>query len=61
VALHSIRIANFKTGDTDTSQDPDKLYELYTVQVGAFAVKENAQRLADELKLKGYSCFIAKK
>lgn len=31
---------------------------LYKVQVGAFSVKSNAEKLASELKAKGYSCFI---
>ena len=34
---------------------------LYRVQVGAFSKRENAERLRDELKAKGYTdCFIAK-
>lgn len=32
--------------------------KLYRVQVGAFAVKENAYKLANELKEKGYSTYI---
>lgn len=32
--------------------------KLYRVQVGAFAVKANAEKLAAELKQKGYSTFI---
>lgn len=32
--------------------------DLYRVQVGAFANKENAERLADELKAKGYPVYI---
>ena len=35
-----------------------KINNLYKIQVGAFSVKENAVRLAEELKLKGYSAFI---
>ena len=31
---------------------------LYRVQVGAFEVKANAERLADELKAKGYPAYI---
>ena len=31
---------------------------LYRVQIGAFAVKANAQRLLDELVDKGYDAFI---
>ncbi|ADU30378.1 N-acetylmuramoyl-L-alanine amidase [Evansella cellulosilytica] len=34
--------------------------ELYKVQVGAFANKSNADRLAAELKSKGYSTYIVK-
>lgn len=32
--------------------------KLYRVQVGAFSVKENAEKMADELKAKGYSAII---
>ena len=32
---------------------------LYRVQVGAFENKENAEKLRDELKAKGYSAFIS--
>ena len=32
--------------------------KLYRVQVGAFANRENAERLLNELKYKGYSAFI---
>lgn len=32
--------------------------ELYRVQIGAFANKENAERLAKELKAKGYPVYI---
>ena len=31
---------------------------LYRVQVGAFSVKANAEKLANELKSKGYSAII---
>lgn len=31
---------------------------LYRVQVGAFRVRENAERIRDELKEKGYDAFI---
>ena len=31
---------------------------LYKVQVGAFSKRENAERLCNELKTKGYSAFI---
>lgn len=32
--------------------------KLYKVQVGAFSKKENAEKLLNELKSKGYSAFI---
>jgi N-acetylmuramoyl-L-alanine amidase len=32
----------------------------YKVQVGAFSVKDNADRLADELKSKGYTAIVVK-
>lgn len=32
--------------------------KLYKVQVGAFSIKENAERLVDELKSKGYESII---
>ena len=32
--------------------------KLYKVQVGAFSKKENAEKLLNELKAKGYSAFI---
>ena len=31
---------------------------IYRVQVGAFIIKENAERLKEELKEKGYDAFI---
>lgn len=31
---------------------------LYRVQVGAFSKRENAYRLCEELKSKGYDCFV---
>lgn len=34
---------------------------LYTVQVGAFAVKANADRLVEELRTKGYEAIVVKK
>lgn len=38
--------------------EPIKSDTLYRVQVGAFANKNNAEKLAAELKSKGYSAFI---
>lgn len=32
--------------------------KIYRVQLGAFTVRDNAQKLADELKSKGYSAFV---
>ena len=32
--------------------------KLYRVQVGAFAKYENAEKMRDSLKAKGYDCFI---
>lgn len=37
---------------------PEPSKGIYKVQVGAFAVKDNAERLAAELKAKGYSTYI---
>lgn len=38
----------------------DKKDKLYRVQVGAFKVKENADKLEKELKSKGYNTYIVK-
>lgn len=38
--------------------DPPEPEKLYKVQVGAFEVKANAEKLRDELKAKGYEAFI---
>jgi N-acetylmuramoyl-L-alanine amidase len=39
--------------------EEDKTSKLYKVQVGAFRVKENALKLAKELRDKGYNVYIA--
>lgn len=39
-------------------EEPKKDGKLYRVQVGAFTIKENADKLAKELKAKGYSTYI---
>ena len=39
---------------------PKKASNLYRVQVGAYSVKANAERMRDELKSKGYDAFIVK-
>lgn len=44
--------------DAGAVEKPDNADTLYRVQVGAFAVKSNAEKLASELKAKGYSAFI---
>lgn len=31
---------------------------LYKIQAGAFGVKANAERMRDDLKSKGFNCFI---
>lgn len=38
--------------------NPPETGMLYRVQVGAFEVKENAERLAGELKAKGYPAYV---
>jgi N-acetylmuramoyl-L-alanine amidase len=43
------------------SNAPSKNGALYTVQVGAFAVKENAQKQLDALKKAGFKGFITEK
>ena len=45
--------------NTNETNEETKHKVLYRVQVGAFAVKDNAVRLMKELKSKGYDCFIA--
>ena len=42
------------------SKDPAPSPTLFRVQVGAFAVKANAEKLAAELKAKGYQAYITK-
>ena len=42
------------------SKDPAPSPALFRVQVGAFAVKANAEKLAAELKAKGYQAYITK-
>ena len=37
-----------------------QINNLYKVQVGAFSKKENAQKVVNDLKSKGYEPFIAK-
>lgn len=44
--------------EAEEQPEPVSTNTLYRVQVGAFAVKANAERMRDELKGKGYSAFI---
>ena len=37
---------------------PDITGKLYRVQVGAFSKRENAEKMRDSLKAKGYDCFV---
>ena len=39
-------------------KEPDKSDSMYRVQVGAFAKKENAEALAEELEKKGYDTIV---
>lgn len=46
-------------GDIASTPEEDRpTGVLYRVQTGAFAVRENAERLLEELKSKGYEAFI---
>jgi len=47
-----------KTIQTEPEQAANNT--LYKVQVGAFSVKANADKLANELKTKGYNCTVVK-
>lgn len=44
--------------ETPTQPDPPPVGTLYRVQVGAFASYDNAKRLVEDLKSKGYPAFI---
>lgn len=55
-ALGLVKAFNLKK-KTATAPKTDTLYK---VQVGAFAVKANAEKLAEELKKKGYPTYITK-
>ncbi|WP_243290513.1 N-acetylmuramoyl-L-alanine amidase [Bacillus sp. FJAT-47783] len=52
-------IQHFYQLEKKTATQPTNTH-LYKVQVGAFTKLENAERLANELKQKGYSPFITK-
>ncbi len=46
------------TSQPERPSEPTSGETIYRVQVGAFVVRDNAERLRDELKSKGYSAFI---
>ena len=46
------------TEATEAAEPAEKPKTIYRVQVGAFSVKRNAERLRDELKGRGYSAFV---
>lgn len=47
-----------KAASTEAAKPAASSGKLYRVQVGAFSVKANAERLRDELKAKGYDAFV---
>lgn len=49
-----------KATQTKPSPAPGNNNELYRVQAGAFKSRENAEKLVQELKKKGFSAFIKK-
>ena len=49
-----------KRGGLTKKADATKSENLYRVQLGAYANKENAEALAKELKVKGYPVHITK-
>lgn len=49
------------SGDTSASNQQEDTKTLYAVQVGAFAVKANAQKTLKKLNAAGYDGFIANK
>ncbi len=55
--LEEIARGILKCFDIEVTEDT-KNETLYRVQVGAFGVKTNAEKLEKELKAKGYDCFI---
>ena len=52
---------NLKKKLKPVTTNPSKTNELYTVQVGAFSNKDNAEKVAAELNKKGYTTYITKK
>lgn len=48
----------YKEPNQTKPADPTPSDKLYRVQVGAFSKRENAERLAEELKNKGYNTII---
>lgn len=54
----AVKASNGSTGAIASTSTSGK---LYTVQVGAFAQKENAYKLAEQLKAKGYAAIVKTK
>jgi septal ring-binding cell division protein DamX len=51
-----------KPSDSPNIQEPEKeTQRIFTIQVGAFTNSQNAKRLADKFRAKGYSVEIGKK
>ena len=42
-------------------EKPTETKVLYAVQVGAYANRENAEKMAEKLKEKGFAAYITKK
>lgn len=51
--------ANENPPETNVPETFEKLYEIrYAVQIGSFSKRENAERLLEEIKSKGYDGYI---
>lgn len=55
---YGVAYVNPDTAPTAPAPAPESAGTVYRVQVGAFKVKANAERLRDELKAKGYEAYI---
>ena len=63
-AYSQIEYANTLLGTLFSSGIDSFVFEeggLYKVQCGAFSKQENAERKAEEIRNKGYSCFVRRK
>ena len=58
IKMDDIAKGILKCFDFDVVSKPANSGKLYRVQVGAFSVKANAEKLMNELKAKGYNAFI---